>query len=128
MFLLCFLHRLQTSSVLCAPAGPSSAPDVCLYVAGAAAEKHSALWETGGVRLYGYGDSATPAELQTKSSAHPGTEGTGECEETESPSRHGVEMSEVMLDEMSGTVCFKRTEGKKSRFSFGDMKQAVYEI
>lgn len=78
MFVFFPALRLQTSSVLCAPAGSSSAPDVCLYVAGAAAEKHSALWETGGVCLYGYGDGASPAELQTKSSAHPRTKGTGE--------------------------------------------------
>lgn len=48
-------------------------------MAGAAAEKRSALWEIGGVCLYGYGDGATPAELQTKSSAHPGIKGTGKC-------------------------------------------------
>lgn len=81
----CFLTRLQTSTVLSAPAGSSSAPDVCLYVAGAAAEKRSALWETGGVCCYGNGDGATPAELQTKSSAHSGTEGTGEQEQLKYP-------------------------------------------
>ncbi len=47
------LLRRGSSSGVSAAAGSSAAPDVCLHVAGAAAEERDALWEAGGVCVCG---------------------------------------------------------------------------
>lgn len=71
--------RRRSSSGVPAAAGASAAPDVCLHVAGAAAEERDALWEAGGVCFHGDGDSATAAGIQTESAADAGSESPGAC-------------------------------------------------
>lgn len=71
------LLRRRASSGVPAAAGSSAAPDVCLHVAGAAAEERDALWEAGGVRFHGDGDAAAAAGVQAESAADAGPESQG---------------------------------------------------